>query len=76
MGFFYVTNHGVPESVHKGVLEAARAWFALPDAIKQQIAISPSKAYRGFQALGANVTRYDGGFQRDWHQAIDLYKEV
>jgi isopenicillin N synthase-like dioxygenase len=20
------------------------------------------------------VTRYDGGFQRDWHEAIDLYK--
>jgi hypothetical protein len=32
-------------------------------------------ARRGFQGLGANVTRYDGGFQRDWHEAIDLYKE-
>ena len=21
------------------------------------------------------MTRYDGGFQRDWHEAIDLYKE-
>ena len=30
---------------------------------------------RGYQMLGANVTRYEGGFQRDWHEGIDLYKE-
>jgi hypothetical protein len=27
------------------------------------------------QVLGANVTRYEGGYQRDWNEAIDLYKE-
>ena len=43
---------------------------------KQQIALGPQTSYRGYQQLGANVTRYDGGFQRDWHEAIDLYKEV
>jgi len=32
------------------------------------------RGFRGYQALGANVTRYDGGFQRDVHEAIDLYK--
>jgi hypothetical protein len=25
--------------------------------------------------LGANVTRFDGGYQRDWNEAIDLYRE-
>jgi isopenicillin N synthase-like dioxygenase len=25
--------------------------------------------------MGSNVTRYDGGFARDWHEAIDLYKD-
>ncbi len=43
--------------------------------VKEQIALSPHTAFRGYQQLGANVTRYDGGFQRDWHEAIDLYKE-
>lgn len=76
VGFFYVTNHGVPPPVHEGVLQAARQWFKLPTSLKNQIAISPQTAYRGFQALGTNVTRYQGGFQRDWHEAIDLYKEV
>ncbi len=31
---------------------------------------------RGYQGLGANVTRYDGGFARDWHEGLDFYKEA
>lgn len=38
--------------------------------------IFPPPKCSGYQSLGANVTRYDGGFQRDWHEAIDLYKEL
>lgn len=75
VGFFYVSNHGVPQSDYEGVLRESHQWFALPQSVKDQIKISPSAHYRGYQALGANVTRYDGGFQRDWHEAIDLYKE-
>ena len=43
--------------------------------VKEEIALGPHTAYRGYQQLGANVTRYEGGFQRDWHEAIDLYRE-
>ncbi len=43
--------------------------------VKQQIALGPETSYRGYQQLGSNVTRFDGGFQRDHHEAIDLYKE-
>ena len=39
-------------------------------------AINMQLACRGYQQLGANVTRYQDGFQRDWHEAIDLYREV
>lgn len=46
------------------------------EAVKKQIDIGPHTHFRGYQALGANVTRYEGGFQRDWHEAIDLYKET
>ena len=48
----------------------------MQDHAKQQLALGPATHFRGYQQLGANVTRYDGGFQRDWHEAIDLYKEV
>lgn len=48
---------------------------ALQEHIKQQILIKPDTHYRGYQQLGANVTRYEEGYQRDWHEAIDLYRE-
>ncbi|EIE18553.1 Clavaminate synthase-like protein, partial [Coccomyxa subellipsoidea C-169] len=75
VGFFYVVNHGVPASVTDGVLQEARQWFNMPAEVKQQIALGPETSYRGYQQLGSNVTRFDGGFQRDHHEAIDLYKE-
>ena len=34
------------------------------DSAKQEIALTPDSHYRGFQRLGDNVTRYDGGFAR------------
>lgn len=67
---------GVEASVKEGVLREARRWFALPLEQKLRIALRPETQYRGYQQLGDNVTRYDGGFQRDWHEAIDLYREV
>ena len=54
---------------------AVKSHPAMQAHLKEQIALRPQTAYRGYQQLGANVTRYDGGFQRDWHEAIDLYKE-
>eukprot|EP01023_Acetabularia_acetabulum_P000563 TRINITY_DN10231_c0_g1_i2.p2 TRINITY_DN10231_c0_g1~~TRINITY_DN10231_c0_g1_i2.p2 ORF type:complete len:357 (-),score=53.37 TRINITY_DN10231_c0_g1_i2:292-1362(-) len=75
VGFFYIKNHGVPGSVHHGVREHARDWFHLPENLKEEIQISKETHFRGYQKLGANVTRYDESYQRDWHEAIDLYKE-
>ncbi len=34
------------------------------ESVKQQIALSPRAHFRGYQQLGDNVTRYDGGFAR------------
>jgi isopenicillin N synthase-like dioxygenase len=67
---------GIPASVTEGVLAEARRWFALPQEEKARGALRSDTAFRGYQALGDNVTRYEGGFQRDWHEAIDLYREV
>lgn len=75
VGFFYVANHGVPTQTCQAVLQEAHAWFALPEHIKKQILIKPDTHYRGYQQLGANVTRYEEDYQRDWHEAIDLYRE-
>jgi isopenicillin N synthase-like dioxygenase len=82
VGFFYVINHGIPVTTTEGTLSTARSFFqsATPDQ-KQQLKLSPQTHYRGYQSLGQNVTRYtdsDGtpNFQRDWHEALDYYREV
>lgn len=45
------------------------------EAVKRQIELSAASKFRGYQPLGANVTRYAGGYSRDWHEGIDLYRE-
>lgn len=75
VGFFYVIGHGCPSGVSDGVRAAARAWFARPAEEKNRYKIRPGSEGRGYQGLGSNVTRYDGGFARDWHEALDLYKD-
>eukprot|EP00293_Proteomonas_sulcata_P019730 CAMPEP_0184301558 /NCGR_PEP_ID=MMETSP1049-20130417/11732_1 /TAXON_ID=77928 /ORGANISM="Proteomonas sulcata, Strain CCMP704" /LENGTH=388 /DNA_ID=CAMNT_0026612589 /DNA_START=195 /DNA_END=1362 /DNA_ORIENTATION=+ len=75
-GFFYIRGHGVDETLLKSVRELTREWFDLPDNQKQLIQVGEHTKFRGWQPLGVNVTRYEGGFQRDWHESIDLYREV
>ena len=80
-GFFYVRNHGVPEELVSGVRALSREFFANPRAEKERLRLGAGTSFRGYQALGDNVTRFeteDGrpGFSRDWHEAIDMYKEV
>ncbi|KIY99545.1 hypothetical protein MNEG_8416 [Monoraphidium neglectum] len=67
----------MPAAVYEGVLREARQWFGLPDSSKRAIQLrGAATSYRGYQPLGANVTRLPGGgFTRDWHEAIDLFKE-
>lgn len=47
----------------------------MQEEIKKQISLSAESRFRGYQPLGANVTRYENGFARDWHEGIDLYRE-
>jgi len=75
VGFFYAVGHGVDATVYDGVRDAAREWFDRPLEHKSRHAITPESAGRGYQPLGANVTRHERGFARDWHEAVDVYKD-
>jgi isopenicillin N synthase-like dioxygenase len=62
-GFFYVTGHGVSDSVLAALDAASRTFFALPEATKMQIAMARGgRAWRGFFPLGGELTsgRPDG----------------
>ena len=54
------------------MFSAAQVHARLQAADKQQIPITDISHFRGYQRLGTNVTNG----RRDWHEAIDLYREV
>lgn len=56
VGFFYIRN-GMDGAVADDVRLQARRWFALPEATKKEILLSPESHYRGYQPLGVNVTQ-------------------
>ena len=52
IGFFYVTNHGVPDTLLAQTFAEARRFFGQPDDIKARIAIENSPCHRGYFAMG------------------------
>lgn len=71
-GFFYLTGHGVPETLVARVLDAAHRLFALPLADKDAIAMVRSAHFRGFTRLGGELTRGEV----DWREQIDIGPEL
>jgi isopenicillin N synthase-like dioxygenase len=49
-GFFYIINHGVPQSVIDNAMAAAKTFFAYPAETKRNVAVN--KRHRGWHALG------------------------
>lgn len=52
VGFFYITNHGVPQDVIAAVYRQARIFFDLPLVEKEKCAIERSTCHRGWFRLG------------------------
>ncbi len=63
VGFFYICGHGVPDELQHRLEREARAFFALPDADKAEVAmVHGGRAWRGWFPLGGELTsgRPDG----------------
>ena len=73
-GFFYVKNHGVPQSVIDAAFAQAQRFFALPLPEKMDIHISRSANHRGYVPLLEENT--DPTAKGDLHEAIDFALEV
>jgi isopenicillin N synthase-like dioxygenase len=57
LGFFRITGHGIPTALFERLDAAARAFFALPDADKAQVAMPlAGAAWRGWFPLRGEVT--------------------
>ena len=57
IGFFYVENHDVPQSLGDQVLAVSRAFFALSDEAKRRIEMANSPHFRGYTRTGGELTR-------------------
>ncbi|MEM7210473.1 MAG: 2-oxoglutarate and iron-dependent oxygenase domain-containing protein [Pseudomonadota bacterium] len=70
VGFFYATNHGMPQSVIDDTFSAAHRFFDLPMDAKQAISVEKSDAIRGYTPLlGENTDPDNNG---DLHEGFDL----
>lgn len=47
-GFFYIKNHGIPQSAIQGALDASKSFFAQPEDKKLLVHKSKGKWYNGF----------------------------
>jgi isopenicillin N synthase-like dioxygenase len=57
VGFFYISNHGVPESLLTDLDDISKEFFAKPVAEKKLIDMANGgKAWRGYFAVGDEVT--------------------
>ena len=61
VGFMLVTGHGVPKDLAAQVRSRARAFFALPDEVKQRYAVTI--AGRGWLPPGVEANAYSEGTQ-------------
>ncbi|MEJ7600241.1 MAG: 2-oxoglutarate and iron-dependent oxygenase domain-containing protein [Kofleriaceae bacterium] len=57
IGFFAVTNHGVPAELTRRAYDVARTFFHLPTQVKQRYHEPAKKGQRGFTGLGVEHAR-------------------
>ncbi|MDG1801647.1 MAG: 2-oxoglutarate and iron-dependent oxygenase domain-containing protein, partial [Paracoccaceae bacterium] len=70
VGFFYATNHGMPQDIIDATFGAAHQFFDLPMDAKKAISVEKSDAMRGYTPLlGENTDPDNNG---DLHEGFDL----
>jgi isopenicillin N synthase-like dioxygenase len=55
IGFFYVSNHGVPQSLVEAQFDCARRFYALPLEKKLAIHMKNSAATAGYEPIGGQI---------------------
>jgi isopenicillin N synthase-like dioxygenase len=71
VGFFYLAGHGIEPAELTALEDAARRFFALPEADKLAVEMMNSPHFRGYTRLAGERTR---GLA-DWREQIDIGAE-
>ncbi|KAF5002159.1 hypothetical protein FDECE_10704 [Fusarium decemcellulare] len=72
VGFLYVSNHGVPQSVIDDLVNILPALFALPDSAKRAIALENSPHFLGYSGAGSETT----AGRSDQREQVELATEL
>jgi isopenicillin N synthase-like dioxygenase len=72
-GFFAIANHGIPSELVAEMFAAAKAFFALPIAVKDALAIENSNAYLGYARI--ELERLDPSRPGDMKESFNLGRE-
>jgi isopenicillin N synthase-like dioxygenase len=73
IGFFAVVNHGVPDAAVAELFDAARAFFALPVAVKCETPIEASPHYLGYARL--ELEKLDPSRPGDAKESFNMGRE-
>lgn len=68
VGFLYISNTGIPDSLIKDVKRLGVEFFQLPDSEKLKCEMVNAPSFLGYNKLGMEITR----FKVDWREQIDL----
>lgn len=56
VGFLYLSNHGIAESVIHDLVDLLPTLFALPDHVKDSVALAQSPHFLGYSKFGSETT--------------------
>ncbi len=73
-GFFYLANHGIETQI-AAAFAAAQAFFALPDNVKQEIAIEHSPCHRGWFQIGGEALDGRAHPEGDYKEGIKIGRD-
>jgi isopenicillin N synthase-like dioxygenase len=68
VGFLYIKNTGIPDTLVQDVIKLGKAFFDLPLEKKLEIEMKNARSFLGYNKLGMEVTR----FKIDWREQIDI----
>lgn len=74
VGFFYITHHGLPDSVLRDMFAATRQFFALPVAQKQTLSYTLSPHNRGYIELAGERLNVEA--LADFKEAFNIGLEL
>jgi isopenicillin N synthase-like dioxygenase len=71
LGAFYLVGHGIAAEDADRILALTRRFFALPESERRSIAMVNSPHFRGYTALGNELTQG----RPDWREEVDIGAE-